>query len=204
VNRFPPTDLWLFNDINDFARGTGWLNGPMLAYASYGLAVFAVLLVLGWGLARSRGDRAVAAAIWAGGATLLAVGLNQPLVNFVREPRPYTDLPRAFVLAQRSSDFSFPSDHAVMAGATAAGLWLVSRRLGALATTAALLLALARVYIGAHYPHDVVAGLGFGAAVTLLGWYLLRRPLTALVTYLASTRVGPVVRARPPMRAPAS
>lgn len=204
MNRFPPTDLWLFNDVNNLARRTGWLNGPMLAYASFGLAVFAVLLVLGWGFARSRGDRAVAAAIWAGAATLLGVALNQPLVNFFRESRPYTDLPRAFVLAQRSSDFSFPSDHAVMAGAAATGLWLVSRKLGALATTAALLLAFARVYIGAHYPHDVVAGLGFGAAVALLGWYLLRRPLTALVAYLASTRVGPVVRARPPLRAPAS
>jgi membrane-associated phospholipid phosphatase len=67
-----------------------------------------------------------------------------------------------------------------MAGAAAAGLWLVSRRLGAVATVAALLMAASRVYICAHYPWDVVVGLLVGAAVSLLGWVLLARPLTAL------------------------
>jgi len=44
------------------------------------------------------------------------------------------------VLVARSTDFSFPSDHAVMAGAVAAGVWLVDRRLGLLTTIAALLM----------------------------------------------------------------
>ena len=46
-------------------------------------------------------------------------------------------------------------------------------------------MAASRVYIAAHYPHDVVAGLLLGAAITLLGWLLVRRPLTALVERLA-------------------
>ncbi len=56
------------------------------------------------------------------------------------------------------TDFLLPSDHAVMAGAVAAGLLLAHRRLGALAAAAALLMAFARVYIGAHYPWDVLGG----------------------------------------------
>src|SRR5206468_11785663 len=95
------------------------------------------------------------------------------------------------VLATRSSDFSFPSDHAVMAGAAAAALWLVSRALGALATVAALVMAFARVYIAAHYPWDVAAGLVVGALVALLGWLLLRRLLTVVTGWL---------RARPGLR----
>ncbi|MGV8966829.1 MAG: phosphatase PAP2 family protein [Cellulomonas sp.] len=188
-----PPDLWLFNDINALARHTGWLHAPMLGYASYGLAVFAALLVLGWWLARGRGPQAVAAALWAGAATLLAVGLNQLLVASFHEARPYTDLPGALVLAHRTGDFSFPSDHAVMAGAAAAGLWLVSRKLGAIATAAALVLAFSRIYIGAHYPHDVGAGLLFGASVALLGWWVARRPLTTLVRHLTTTRLHPLV-----------
>ena len=49
-----------------------------------------------------------------------------------------------------------------------------------LALFAALLMAFARVYIAAHHPWDVVAGLVFGALVALIGWALLRGMLTAI------------------------
>jgi membrane-associated phospholipid phosphatase len=181
----------LLTDVNDLARHTGRLHGAVLAYAGYGVVLFAALLLAGVLLRRAAADRALAAAGWAPLAVLLAVGLNQPLVSAFAEARPYTTHPGLLVLATRSSDFSFPSDHAVMAGAAAAGLWLVSRALGALATVAALVMASCRVYIAAHYPWDVAAGLLFGALVALLGWLLLRTPLTVLTGWL---------RARPGLR----
>ena len=177
-------DDQLMSDVNDFARHTGWLHGAVLGYASYGVVAFAVLLLVGLWLRRAGTDRALAAAGWAPLAVLLAVGLNQPLVSAFAEARPYTTHPGLLVLATRSSDFSFPSDHAVMAGAAAAALWLVSRVLGALATLEALVMAFARVYIAAHYPWDVAAGLVVGAAVALLGWLLLRGLLTAITAWL--------------------
>jgi membrane-associated phospholipid phosphatase len=183
----------LFGAVNDFARSTGWLHAPLLAYASYGVVLFAALLLVGWWLARSRGPRAMAAALWAAGGMLLAVAVNQPVVGSVHEARPYTVHPGILVLAHRSTDFSFPSDHAVMAGAVTAGLWLVSRRLGVVAAVAALVMGFARVYIAAHYPHDVFAGLALGAAVVLVGWLLVSRPLTRLVEWLAGTPVRPLL-----------
>jgi undecaprenyl-diphosphatase len=187
----------VLDDVNAFARDTGWLHAPVLAYASYGVVLFGLLLVTGWWLARDHGPRAMAAALWAGAATLLAVALNQPLVRHFHEARPYTTHPHLLVLAHRSTDGSFPSDHAVMAGAAAAGLWLVDRRLGAVATVAAAVMAGARVYIAAHYPHDVLAGLVVGAAVALLGWAILRRLLTRLVEALTGTALRPLLASRP-------
>ncbi len=184
----------LFQAVNDLARRTPWAHGAVLAYASYGVALFAALLLAGWWAARRSGPRTMAGALWAGAATLLAVALNQPIVAATGEARPYTAHPGILVLARRSADLSFPSDHAVMAGAVAAGLWLVSRRLGAAATIAALLMAFARVYVGAHYPRDVLAGLALGATVALGGWALLRRPLTALVVRCGRTLLCPVLR----------
>jgi undecaprenyl-diphosphatase len=181
----------LFGQVNELARSTGWLHSLVLAYASYGVVLFAVLLLVGWWVARIKGPRAMAAALWAGAGMLVAVAVNQPVVHSVNEARPYTTYRHILVLAHRSADGSFPSDHAVMAGAVAAGLWLVSRRLGVVAAVAALLMAFARVYIAAHYPHDVVAGLALGAGVVLLGWLVLAAPLTWLVNRLARTPLRP-------------
>ena len=190
----------LLTDVNGFARHTGSLHGIVLGYATYGLVLFGVLLLAGLWANRATSNRALAAAGWACLATLIAVGLNQPLVSGFAEARPYTTHPGLLVLATRSSDFSFPSDHAVMAGAAAAGLWLASRLLGAIATVAALAMAFARVYIAAHYPWDVVAGLVFGALVALVGWVLLRVLLTAITGWL---RRQPGVRQVFPAPAPA-
>jgi undecaprenyl-diphosphatase len=184
--------------INEFARRTWWLQWPMYDYATYGVALFAVLLLAGWWAARRPGEPArIAAAGWAGLGTVLAVGINQPLVNAIHEARPYTSMPHLFVLADPSSDFSFPSDHATMAGAVAAGLFLIRRRFGWVATVAAVVIAFARVYIAAHYPHDVAAGLVLGAAVVGLGWLALRGVLTASVRALARTPLRPLVTATP-------
>lgn len=188
-------DLPVFRAINSFARSTPWLHAPMLAYATYGVVVIAALLLAGWWLARRAADPSrMAAAVWAGAATLIAVGVNQSIVAAVHEARPYTSLSGILVLASRNADPSFPSDHAVMAGAAAAGVLLVTRGLLAwIAVAAALLLAFSRVYIAAHYPHDVLAGLALGVLVTVAGYLLVRRPLTALVQRLQRTRLRPLL-----------
>lgn len=79
---------------------------------------------------RTRYDTGLAQAAWAGLGTLIAVGINQPIVHLVHEARPYTTLHNILVLATHSADPGFPSDHATMAGAVAVGLLLVSRKLG--------------------------------------------------------------------------
>jgi membrane-associated phospholipid phosphatase len=192
--------------VNDVARHTGWLHGAVTGYASYGVVLFAALLLAGVWRTRTGDDRTLAAAGWACVATPIAVGLNQPLVAAFAEARPYTTHPHLLVLATRSTDFSFPSDHAVMAGAAAAGLWLASRVLGAIATVAALVMAVARVYIAAHYPWDVVAGLVVGAWIALVGWALLRVALTWLTGRLRCRpgvrRVFPSPASAPSLREP--
>lgn len=153
----------LFLLVNRFARVTGWLHGAAVAYASYGVVLFAVLLLAGWWYARSRTESTVmGAALWAPVGVLVALGVNQLAVAAVNEARPYAVLDHPLLLIAATTDPAFPSDHAVMAGAAAAGLWLVSRRLGLMATAAAVLMAAARVYVGAHWPGDVLVGLPAG------------------------------------------
>jgi membrane-associated phospholipid phosphatase len=188
-------DKTLFLDVNSFARQTTWLHTAMLAYAvTWGIVVCGALLVVGWWLARRRHDaRVMAASLWAGAGTIAAVGVAQPINHAVAEGRPWESLPHALILAGHTTDFSFPSDHAVMAGAVIAGIFLYQRRLGIVALVAGLLLCFGRVYIGAHYPQDVAGGLLIGAAVVLIGWVIVRIPLTALVGYLSRTPLRPLL-----------
>ncbi|MBA3232346.1 MAG: phosphatase PAP2 family protein, partial [Propionibacteriales bacterium] len=186
MNQLRHIDDRLFFAVNSLARHTTWLHASVVTYANSGIALFGLLLVAGLLYARSRDSRTLGAAGWAGMATLVALAVNQPVSHLFHEPRPYVTHTHLLVLVARSPDYSFPSDHTVMAGAVAMGLFLTSRRLGLLAAGAGLLMAFARVYVAAHYPWDVLAGLLLGAAVAGLGWLLLRMPLTTLAAWLRS------------------
>lgn len=190
-------DASWYKDVNNFAVQTAWLHGFMKVFAVDGVGIFALLVLAGWWLARSQADppRAVAAAIWTAVGTLVAVALNQVIVKAVARPRPYMTLHGMEVLVSKSTDYSFPSDHAITAGAAAAGLWIIAyysgrgvRALAAAGTLLALLVAFARVYVGAHYPGDVAAGLAIGAAISLIGWLALKGVLTVVVGRIGGRR----------------
>ncbi|MGA3199204.1 MAG: phosphatase PAP2 family protein [Halobacteriota archaeon] len=100
--------------------------------------------------------------------------LHNPLIHF---QLPYTLDPSTLI-----NWSSFPSDHAVVVFCLAAGLWTVSRRLGALAISYAFLISLPRIYLGYHYPTDILAGalLGIGVA-SLSRITTLRRTLARII-----------------------
>ena len=162
--------------------------------AKYGILIFAVLIVLGWWIARKQSALAVASALIVPVGAVIAYVVQQLIDNGVNEARPYSIHPDILVLVSRTTDPSFPSDHACAAGASAAGLFFVNRKLGIVATLCALVLAFSRVYSGAHWPLDVIAGLAFGAAIAIAVMLVLRKPVTALVEKLRTSPVRWVVQ----------
>ncbi|MBZ5667066.1 MAG: phosphatase PAP2 family protein [Acidobacteriia bacterium] len=73
---------------------------------------------------------------------------------------------------------SFPSDHAVLFFALATGVFLVSWKAGLiLYTHAILVISLSRVYLGVHYPSDILAGALLGSGFACLGRWLKLRTL---------------------------
>ncbi|MFI6051348.1 phosphatase PAP2 family protein [Streptomyces violascens] len=184
-----------YTDVVELAQRTpGWLDSVIGAWSTYGLALFAVLMLVAWWRARRRGGPVAVMALAAPVLVALAYVINDLVKMVVREDRPCQSLHAMTLEAcPAAGDWSFPSNHAAIAGAAAVALLFVSRRLGALAVVAALAMAASRVWVGVHYPHDVVVGLLVGALVALLLVWVVRLRSEALARQLTATLLRPLL-----------
>jgi membrane-associated phospholipid phosphatase len=187
-------DGW-YRRITSFAQHTAWLHGVMNLYTVAAIVLLALMGVYAWWSARARADRTAMAAvawIWIGTAISVACGLGFKQV--FQETRPCLAIHVATVQAcPGPTDYAFPSDHTTVAVALAVGLWIFSRRLGIIAAVLALVEGFSRVYLGQHYPHDVLAAIVLGTAVMLVGWVLVRGLLIRLLGTLEATPLRPLL-----------
>ncbi|WP_051940458.1 phosphatase PAP2 family protein [Phaeacidiphilus oryzae] len=190
----------LFRSVTDLARDTRWLNGPLESWTNIGLLVFALLMVLGWWGARKANDpRAMTTALAAPVAVVFAFAVAEVAKKLVAEVRPCRSVPHAFIVeaCPPLNDYAFPSGHSTTAAATVAGLYLVSRRLCAVAALFALLEGFTRVYVGAHYPHDVLGAFVLALPVAFAVSALLGRVATPLVGRLSEGVLRPLLTSAP-------
>ncbi|MFD4897672.1 phosphatase PAP2 family protein [Streptomyces sp. NPDC058411] len=197
-------DVSLLYDINGLAKAAPtWFDRVMEFVGEFGIMFGMVLAVLWcWWSVRRRGTTedsvtAVAGLVWAPLAAGIALLINIPIRGFVERPRPFFDHKGLEVLVAGKTDFSFVSDHATMAMAIAVGLFVANRKFGLVAIGLALLEGFCRVYMGVHYPTDVIGGFALGTAVALLLAPLAMMLLTPLVGAVARAgTVGRLVRSR--------
>jgi len=164
----------LFQDIQGL-HGNGVVDAVMEFSAQYLLvAVFAVLGLLL--LARPRTDgirQAVRDALWPGGALVLSYLLGLVAAAVHPEARPFTTHPSGHPLIAHHPGQAFPSDHSTAAFAIAlVALVFLARRWGAALLAGAVLIGFSRVYVGVHYPDDIlgsvlVSVIGVGSVALL-------------------------------------
>ncbi|KRV51072.1 hypothetical protein AQ490_02385 [Wenjunlia vitaminophila] len=190
-------DVSLLYDINGVAeRAPHQADRAVELIGEYGCLGLLLLLALGcWLTARRRPDapEAVAAVLWAPIAAGVAVLINVPIRGLVERPRPFVDHSGLEVLVDGKNDYSFVSDHATLGMSIAVALFLVHRRLGALAVLVALFQGLARVYMGVHYPSDVLGGFALGTATALLLAPLALALLTPVTSAVARSRLRSLI-----------
>jgi undecaprenyl-diphosphatase len=166
----PAMDSDLFAAINGLAGRQAALDAAAVGLTSFG-PYFLVAGLLGlwlWPGTREQRDRRQRAVLLAAIATSVAMLLNQGIIRVWARPRPFM-VRAATVLVRGSGDPSFPSDHATFVFGVVTALLITFRR-GAGAWAAfvlAVLIAISRIYVGQHYPTDVVGGAVIGAGFSL-------------------------------------
>ncbi|MEU4928167.1 phosphatase PAP2 family protein [Streptomyces yokosukanensis] len=183
----------LYTDVVNLAHHSpAWLDDTVAVWSAYGLAVFALLMAVGWWQARRDGAGAAMTALAVPLAVVAAFAVTSAVKPLVAEDRPCRSLPfRTLEACPARGDWSFPSNHTAIACAAAVALFFVSRRLGAVASVCALAMAASRVWVGVHYPHDVVAGAALGGLVGYLTMLVVRRRPAGLAERLSGTWLRP-------------
>jgi len=160
INHLPHTRLsnrLMYGLTTVMNTGAGWLIG---------LAVAALLdRPRGW-----RALRNVAPPLWIATAIV-----EFPIKYYFRRRRPFIDVVKAISIGKKPGSYSFPSGHSA---AAFGGAWLITRhypRLAPLWYAIAAAVGFSRVYLGAHYPGDVLSGAAAGSLLAELARRALAR-----------------------------
>jgi membrane-associated phospholipid phosphatase len=160
-------DVWAFLLFNLRGSRPVWLDRVMLGFTQIGSGIAALAIGL---ILFLTGDRQIAYELILGTLTLWIV--VELLKALVRRPRPIFRVTQTRIVGLRAIGRSFPSGHTSQAFFMAtqlpqhfhASAWVVF-----LLYAIALLVGITRMYVGAHYPRDVLAGAILGSVWGLLG-----------------------------------
>ena len=104
------------------------------------------------------------------------LSVNMLIKNLVARPRPYTKIEGLVHIIGDQSDFSFPSGHTAASFAAVTVLLMCApKKISIPMTVLAVLISLSRLYVGVHYPTDILGGVVIGvicgvAAVYFVKW----------------------------------
>ncbi len=106
--------------------------------------------------------------------TFLTVNLG--IKNMVARTRPYEVIDGLINLVEKQSDFSFPSGHSAHAFAVGVViLIMMPKKIGVPIFVISILMAFSRLYVGVHYPTDVIAGAILGTIIAFLSVFIVNK-----------------------------
>ncbi|AET67247.1 membrane-associated phospholipid phosphatase [Desulfosporosinus orientis DSM 765] len=182
-------DLAGYHFLNQWAGHFYALDLIMAFFAQYALELYAIMFVVAWFILPKPNIEQRHALVIMGFSGILALVINVLITHVWFRPRPFVTLPKgAFTqLIPHSVDASFPSDHTAGSFGFAAGSWSKAQRwVSRSFTVLAILVAIARVYVGIHWPTDVLAGVVIGLISGKVMWKFEHffKPLTNFALHL--------------------
>ncbi len=153
-----------------------WLNGPVVFITHLGDtgAIWIALTLLLLILPKTRKVGIVSAA----SMVINLILTNIALKNIIQRIRPYEIIDSLNILIEAQHDFSFPLGHTACSFAAAWVFWrMAPKKYSVPAMILAVLISLSRLYVGVHFPTDILGGLVVGVFSAELAWRLLNKRL---------------------------
>jgi undecaprenyl-diphosphatase len=177
-------DWRLYRDIYTVSLHHHWLGTAFSDLEKVSIPLMIVLAAALWLLARPGGDRKWKLA--SGSAftsAVVALIVNLVIHSLHDRPRPY----EAHTISHpwsSSTDASFPSDHTTVSFAIAFAVLMFDTVAGVIFLVVAAIIGIGRLFIGAHYPGDVAAGVVVGGIVAYVVVRWLRGFASSVARYV--------------------
>lgn len=170
---------WLYA-WNNFANSSKFWQVFFKLWAEWLIYLVPIILIGLWFYSQPAKKVALRAAFSGLIAWLILAKIIGEIIN---RPRPFQESKVQELFFHRPS-YSFPSDHSAFLFAVAFSFWLSGyKKLANFSFIIALIISVARVFAGIHYPSDIIAGAILGIIAAFLVW-LFDRPLNYLYNFL--------------------
>ncbi|MCU4715808.1 undecaprenyl-diphosphatase [Bacillus cereus] len=149
-----------FRYINENVKENVYIDYLMIFFAEYAQYMFILLFMILWLNKKYKNRTCVIQAII---ACCFAFLLNRIIGLFFYRERPFVSHLNINQLVEHTANASFPSDHATSAFVIVITLYFYENRLGKVFLVLAFLITFSRVWVGVHYPLDVLVGAVLGS-----------------------------------------
>lgn len=179
MDYFSGLDLKLFYELNSFAGKSALLDNVIIFFANYLAFILAVVfLVLVYRTRHSFRKKLMMLSIILFSSLFALFGVSGLIKLFYFRPRPFLthDVTQLF----NETSHSFPSDHATFFFTLAFAVFFWNRKWGFWFFVSALLMSVARIMSGVHYPSDVLGGMLIGLVIAFIIFKYLRKTFKRL------------------------
>ena len=160
-------NIYLFNAINSLAGKSAFLDKIMLISASYLIYAIPIFILYLW-FRKGRDNESRKVALFVFSCAMLSLVIGWIIGLFYFHPRPFM-LNLGTLLMHHSADNSFPSDHGlVMFSVALALLYIKKYKSGIVMMLLAIIVGFARVFVGVHFPFDILGSLVISLFVATL------------------------------------
>jgi undecaprenyl-diphosphatase len=157
-------NISLFRLINDLGKAHPLLNPVFCFIAEYTVFLLALSVLFIW-FSRDTDNRIMI--LCASIAFICAFTIGKVSGLFHMNYQPFVELTDVNKLIYKEKNNSFPSDHTILFFSYCISFWLFKRGWTILWVLLAVLVGVSRIWVGVHYPFDVLAGILISLAAAI-------------------------------------